>query len=99
MKLAEIAAGIRAHLKRFEADPVINASKDGTRGGLTPFYNASAGVAGRYVWVRYVSFRGPSHLTREDATAFLCWLDAGNVGRHYAALSARAVDTEGEPQR
>ena len=87
MKLAEIAGGINAHLKRFEADPKINppAENDGFR----PYYYASAGVAGRWIDITYILFQGWSHLSKADAWRYLAWLDAGNVGRHWEALESQ----------
>lgn len=83
MKLAEIAERINAHLKRFEKDPKTNPldPKYKTR----PFYVASASApkGARTVAVLYVCYQGASKLDREDALAYLAWLDAGNVGRHY----------------
>lgn len=85
MKLKEIAAKIGAHLKRFEADPKIN-RRDATY-GTTPYYNAGAFYSrGAFISVRYVSYQHTSHLRKNDALAYLEWLDAGNVGRHHQAL-------------
>lgn len=83
MKLGEIAAKIHEHLKRFEADPVINARKGN---GLTPYYNASSVTSGRYVAVTYVSFQYTHRLTKQQALSYLAWLDAGNVGRYKGEL-------------
>jgi hypothetical protein len=84
MKLSEIAERISAHLKRFEADPVINAPIQNRSMSTTPYYYAGAFVAGRYVSIQYVNYQGSSNLTKEVATEYLEWLDAGNVGKHYA---------------
>ena len=86
--MKELAAGIDAHLKRFEADPAINAIE--RRGGrLSPYYGAGAGYwRGRYLLVQYISYQGPLTLSKAEAEAYLAWLDAGNVGRHYEALAA-----------
>lgn len=81
-KLTEIAERINAHLKRFEADPDIN-HRDGRPGGLQPYYKANARRTGRFVRVTYVSFQGHPTLTRDEALAYLAWLDAGHVGRHW----------------
>ena len=89
MTMKELAAGIDAHLKRFEADPVINAKVE--RGGskLRPYYGTGAGYwGGRYLQVQYISYQKPSTLSKAEAEAYLAWLDAGNVGRHYEALAA-----------
>lgn len=79
--LKEIAAAISTHLHRFEASKKINAPhpKYKTR----PYYMAWSGASGAYVKVVYVSYQGSSCLRREEAEAYLAWLDARNVGRHY----------------
>jgi hypothetical protein len=77
----EIAERISEHLKRFEADPVINAYREGTT--LSPYYNARAYHAGRWVRVTYISFQGSISLSKQEALDYLEWLDAGNVGRHF----------------
>lgn len=81
MTLKQIAAGISAHLKRFEADPKINATDEtyGTR----DFYHATAYASARYVHVVYVTYQGASHMPKDAAMDYLNWLDGGNVGRHY----------------
>lgn len=78
MKLDEIASRILAHLKRFEADKKINASKYGV-----PYYMVNAYRAGTRVGVAYVAYQYHSKLKKADAEAYLAWLDAGNVGTHY----------------
>lgn len=78
--LKEIAESIAKYLRRFERDPKINVKKHGLPG---PYYWANAFVSGRYVSVMYISFQGPNQLTREEAEAYLAWLDAGNVGTHF----------------
>jgi|694.fasta_scaffold00460_36 hypothetical protein len=85
MKLQEIADKIKDHLKRFESDKTINAAKDGR--SISPYYNAWATRSGRYVRVTYVSFQGSSSLSKAEAEAYLEWLNAGNIGKHYKALS------------
>lgn len=80
-KLREIAARITAHLERFERDPIINACDKNY--GTKRFYNAHSWASGAYVGVRYISFQCESHLRRAEALAYLEWLDAGRVGRHY----------------
>lgn len=82
MKNAEIAERIHAHLKRFEADPRINRYADKNRKGLHPYFHARSWASGNCVYVQYVSYQGSSWLTKEQATAYLEWLDAGNVGQH-----------------
>lgn len=81
LKLAEIAARIDTHLKRMEADGEINFTN---ATGLATFYNACAYDAGRYVMVRYASYRMPTSLSKKRALLYMEWLDAGNNGTHYA---------------
>ena len=81
LKLGEIADRIHAHLKRFENDPVINAPVALRK----PYYAAGADQRGAYVRVRYVSYGGGgTNLTKAEARRYLIWLDAGNVGTHWA---------------
>lgn len=82
MKLKELAQQIGAHLKRFEADPVLSRSPDGN----ARFWRPSCYAAGLYVCVAYVSYQGRSTMTKGEATAYLAKLDAGFVGRHFEAL-------------
>lgn len=83
-KLADIAKRIDAHLKRFEADPVINLKyTEGHRKGLHPYYLAMACPSGNRVWISYVNFQGGTGLTKTEALDYLAWLDAGNVGSHW----------------
>ena len=63
MKLDEIAKRILAHLKRFEADPVINARD--RKYGTTPYYCSMASRAGSRVAVCYVIYQGASNLTKD----------------------------------
>jgi hypothetical protein len=85
MKMQEISDRIDAHLKRFEADPEINAlNKYKTK----PYYGAGSFYgAGSKIGVSYVSYQGTTFLSKSDALEYLKWLDAGNIGRHYKALS------------
>ena len=84
LSLTEIANRINAHLKRFEADPKINALQHKTR----PYYYAGAYRAGRFVNVIYVTYQGSSSLGMSEAVRYLAWLDKGNIGRHYEALTS-----------
>lgn len=79
MKTQEIAARISKHLKRFEADSTINVKQDVRID--RPYYNATV-TAGNGVYVTYISYQGSTRLTRDEAAAYLAWLDAGNVGTH-----------------
>ncbi len=76
-----LAERIDVHLKRFEADKKINAPdpKYKTRS----YYYAHARGMGHRVFIVYISYQGHSMITIDEATAYLAWLDAGNVGRHY----------------
>ena len=78
--LTELAHKISAHLKRFEADPQINAPHK--EQGIRPYFHAGAMKNGRWVAVVYVSFQGWTNLTRQHAERYLAWLDAGNIGKH-----------------
>lgn len=82
----EVAGRIRAHLERFEADPAINTDESGQ--GRRRYYEVNAWAAGRYINVRYIAYQLTHSLPRADAERYLAWLDAGNVGSHYAALRA-----------
>lgn len=105
--LKAIASRIDAHLKRFEADKGeggVNWWVDGKAGGHRPFHWAGAHVAGRYVRVVYVSYQHGSNLTKDEALAYLVWLDAGNVGRHYewqrqAAADAKASERDAQHRK
>jgi len=87
MKLNEIAKRITEHLKRFESDPVINPVGTGLR---RVYYNAYASDAGSKIRIKYVSYQGGTCLSKSDALEYLAWLDAGNIGTHYYALSFNA---------
>lgn len=80
MKLQEIADHICNHLQRFEADPVINPTNEH---GTKPYYWACAVARGPKIFVTYVSYQGPSSLSKAEALQYLEWLDAGNIGEHY----------------
>lgn len=79
--LAAIAERIAAHLRRFEADPVVNTPREGRR--IKLYYSPSAFARGSRVGISYVSFQSETCVTKADALAYLAWLDAGNVGRHW----------------
>lgn len=82
MKLDEIASEISSYLQKFERDKTINKYKDG-REGTSPYYYASAWRAGSYVSIRYISYQCESKLRKAEALAYLEWLRAGNVGKHF----------------
>ncbi len=97
MTLTETAARISAHLKRFEADDGINRSKrQGAYLGTKPYYGAGAIRSGRFVGVKYVSYQGRYNLKRDEAEAYLAWLDDGNVGRHFEFQRAKERRTEAD---
>lgn len=74
MTLTEIAARITAHLKRFESE------------GTDKFLCSRAWVYRQCVRVQYF---GSTHLlTRAEAEAYLAWLDAGGVGKHWEMQDA-----------
>lgn len=75
-KLAEVAARIAAHLKRFEADPAINAYRAMT----WPFREPSARVRGTRIEVRRHYAVDGDLLKKTVALAYLAWLDAGGIG-------------------
>jgi hypothetical protein len=81
MKLQDIAARIDAHLKRFENNPKINVPSAGNT--LHPYYWARAWAAGSRVGVVYITFQGPTYLTKVDAERYLAWLDDRHVGSHH----------------
>lgn len=84
MTAKEIATRIGAHLHRFEADPEIN--KVNKEYGTRHYYVAGAWAASPgWIGVRYVSYQGSTNLCKREAEKYLAWLDAGNVGTHYAA--------------
>lgn len=90
--LVEIAQRIAAHLTRFEADKGprgVNWWHDGKVNGTRPFFMTGAAKSGRYVGVSYVSYQGPTYLTKAEAARYLAALDAGFVGRHYEALKRK----------
>ena len=89
----DLAAKIDAHLQRIENDPKLNPSERYDhekkrwvldKWGVRDYYNAGAqAIRGPRIAVRYVSYQGTSKITLEEAAAYLTWLDAGNVGRHF----------------
>lgn len=98
MRLKEIAGRIDAHLKRFEADPVINATRDGTPGGLTPYWHAGAAAYGRHVSIVYVSYQGRRALSRIEAEKYLAWLDSGEIGKYFKSTLAPTPTPEDKPE-
>lgn len=80
-KLAEIAERILAHLKRIEKDLKLNPRR--RPGGLLDYYNVNCFPAGARIEIVYVSYQGWSYISKVEALAYLAWLDAGNVGKHW----------------
>lgn len=80
LKLKEIAESIHLHLRRMELDPSINTVDPATGRGF--LYRSGCRPSGSRVFVWYVDASGPSWLAREEAEAYLDWLDAGNHGKH-----------------
>ena len=80
LKIAEIGKRINVHLKRMEADPKINVE---IHGGSCRYYHPSATGNGRYVSIRYVTYQGSHTLVKDQAVAYLAWLDAGNNGTDF----------------
>ena len=81
--LVELAQRITAHLKRFEKDPKINPPRPHAA-GTHRYYESSAHVAGSKIAISYICYQGSCFpLGRNEALAYLRWLDAGNVGDHY----------------
>ena len=78
MTLDAIAAQIAAHLKRFEADPVLSKTAE----GKAKFWMSNSWAAGRFVYVKYISYQLQWHLSKEEAERYLAALDAGMVGKH-----------------
>ena len=83
MKTTEVAQRIDAHLKRFEADPVINFARSVAK----PYDRAFAHVSGGWVRIRYAFYWDTHSLCKADAERYLVWLDAGGVGRYFEAFS------------
>lgn len=95
--LQQIAERICAHLKRFEADPVINRHREYDKEkkewvdlpigekqkGMGTYYNPNAYGSGAKLFIRYISFQGSGRsMTKAEGLEYLAWLDAGNVGTH-----------------
>lgn len=79
-KLREIAERIYTHLRRMEPDPSVNAIDPAT--GQRFLHNSGCNTSGCRVFIWYIAEDGPIWLTRDEATTYLDWLDAGNHGRH-----------------
>ena len=93
-KLAEIAARIAAHLLRFEASVEHNPWDD--RRLTWPYAKPRARACGARVEVIYHYAVTGDKLTRATAAAYLAWLDAGGVGRHWEWERQRAGASKGE---
>lgn len=87
LPIRDLAGRIYAHLKQFEADKNgVNKPHNGKPGGLSDYYCSGAVASGRWVSVWYISYQGPSKLTKREAAHYLSLLDGGFVGRHYEAF-------------
>jgi hypothetical protein len=77
MKLNEIAAEIGKYLTDFEKNhnPIIN--------GFRRYYHANVHSTGKCVAIQYVGYQLCSNLSKDTALAYLEWLQAGNIGKHY----------------
>lgn len=73
LKLEDIANRIHGHLTRFARDDP----------GGKRFYEPIAYRSGNALGIRYINYQYDHRLTKADAAAYLEWLDAGNVGRHF----------------
>lgn len=82
LKLAEVASRINAHLQRMEKAQSIPET-----GYRRAYHMASASDARSRVAVRYICYQHTYNLTKAEAVKYLAWLDAGNEGKHYTALS------------
>ena len=89
MKLKEIAARIDAHLKRFEADPAINKIIVHWEMRLSTYFLAGCAANGGWISICYVSYQGSTCIRGKEALAYLAWLDAGNIGQHYAMRGSK----------
>lgn len=85
----EIAELIAAHLKRFEDDPVINASRP-ELASTRPYWRTNCRIGGKWIYVQYVVYQGERRLTTAEAREYLAWLWAGNVGTHYKMKTEKA---------
>lgn len=96
LKIAEIGERINVHLKRMEVNHAINVE---IHGGSRRYYHPNATGNGRYVSVRYVTYQGSHTLVKDQAIAYLAWLDAGNSGTAFECppvqdLKKALVDTK-----
>lgn len=88
-----LAAAIEKHLRRFEGDPIINAPP---RGKMRPYWYPRARATHKYVYVCYApyEYEYESRLRLDVARAYLAWLDAGNVGKHWQVTAAAGEETK-----
>ena len=73
LKLKEIAAKIAAHLKEWEADPVINARDP--KYGVRKYYCANSWAAGSKIGLRYISYQGQRFISKNEALEYLDWIE------------------------
>lgn len=84
MTLRQIADRLWEHLQRMErADDERRAESMRLKvRHASTYWNSSAIIAGRFIDVRYISYQQEDRLTKDDALAYLAWLDAGNSGQY-----------------
>ena len=76
MTLQELAAALQARLRQIENGPTLNKPRVG-------LFEPTVVVSNLGVLVCYCLPTGKrSFLSREQATAYLAWLEEGYVGRH-----------------
>lgn len=83
LKLATVAKRIQAHLLKLEADEEWNASADAS--SITSRLYHPRAMRGQRSAIKIIwrSFQGGISYPREEAVAYLEWLDAGNKGTVY----------------
>jgi hypothetical protein len=93
--LAVIAERIAAHLWQFEADPVLRETQNISGPRVRLYHQPFAKAAGGRVRIGYVSYHHDDVcIYKGQALAYLAWLDAGNVGRHWECVTVNTADGE-----
>ncbi len=85
-ELKEIADHIHRHLKRFENSTKINATNP--IHNVKPYYGAAAVAHCGYIYIKYILYQSDWKLGRVEAEQYLKWLNEGNIGKHFDALSS-----------
>lgn len=93
LSLDEIAERLYVHLRRMSLDPKINIRDPRYR--TCTFYQPNAHRSGARIAVRNITYQCETLLSREDALAYLRWLDAGNNGTNYTWERAQKQATAG----